>query len=139
MHAMDSNAHIRIARPSTDLSRAERFWVNGVGMDVLFRHEAATDSEEHSLLMVGRVGDSWHLELTHNHNEPPTPSPTADDLLVIYLGHKPSESLIGKIKANGGKPVPAHNPYWDRWGATVEDPDGYRLVLCERTWTNKLN
>ncbi|MHB8296804.1 MAG: VOC family protein, partial [Acidimicrobiales bacterium] len=26
------------------------------------------------------------------------------------------------------------NPYWDRWGVTIEDPDGYRLVLSHRTW-----
>ncbi|MFB7464092.1 hypothetical protein ACFCZ1_11435 [Streptomyces sp. NPDC056224] len=23
--------------------------------------------------------------------------------------------------------------HWDEWGVTVEDPDGYRLVLCSRT------
>jgi len=34
----------------------------------------------------------------------------------------------------GGKVVPARNPYWDRWGVTIVDPDGYRLVLSHRTW-----
>ncbi|MGV9639711.1 hypothetical protein [Streptomyces sp. NPDC003514] len=28
------------------------------------------------------------------------------------------------------------NPYWNKWGVTVEDPDGYRLVLCTRAWPN---
>ena len=28
------------------------------------------------------------------------------------------------------------NPYWNEWGVTVEDPDGYRLVLCTRGWSN---
>ncbi|HEY9367901.1 MAG TPA: VOC family protein, partial [Streptomyces sp.] len=30
--------------------------------------------------------------------------------------------------------VPAHNPHWDD-GVTIADPEGYRLVLCSRTWT----
>ncbi|AWT36403.1 hypothetical protein GCM10008956_14900 [Deinococcus arenae] len=30
--------------------------------------------------------------------------------------------------------VTAPNPSWDRWGVTMRDPDGGRLVLCERTW-----
>jgi hypothetical protein len=36
---------------------------------------------------------------------------------------------------NGGRRV-AQGKCWDRWGVTVEDPDGYRLVLSSRTWTN---
>ncbi|MFD7700951.1 VOC family protein, partial [Streptomyces caelestis] len=27
-----------------------------------------------------------------------------------------------------------HNPYWDTWGVTLQDPDGYLLVLSTRTW-----
>jgi hypothetical protein len=28
----------------------------------------------------------------------------------------------------------ARNPYWDRWGITIADPDGYRLVLSTLSW-----
>src|SRR5690242_7326432 len=49
---------VRIARPSHDLRAAERFWVGGLGLDVLFR---ADDSAEggHALLMVGWPGAAW--------------------------------------------------------------------------------
>jgi hypothetical protein len=49
---------IRIARPSHDLRAAERFWVEGLGLDVLFR---ADDSAEggHVLVMVGWPGAAW--------------------------------------------------------------------------------
>jgi hypothetical protein len=30
--------------------------------------------------------------------------------------------------------VAARNPYWDRWGVTIADPDGYRLVLSSLSW-----
>jgi len=28
----------------------------------------------------------------------------------------------------------ARNPYRDRWGITIADPDGYRLVLSTLSW-----
>ena len=34
----------------------------------------------------------------------------------------------------GFRPVPSYNPYWDQYGKTFEDPDGYRVVLANRTW-----
>jgi len=90
---------VRIARPSHDLRAAERFWVGGLGLDVLFR---ADDSAEggHALLMVGWPGAAWHLELVGD----------------------PEDA------------TPARNPYWDRWGITIADPDGYRLVLSTLSW-----
>lgn len=59
------DTHIRIARPSRDLNAAERFYTDGLGLDVLWR-------------TTERVPDEH--------------------------------------------------------GATITDPDGYRLVLCSRTW-----
>ena len=53
---------------------------------------------------------------------------------VVYLGTPVEESLVERLVATGGTRVPAHNPYWDEHGVTIADPDGYRLVLCSRTW-----
>jgi hypothetical protein len=49
-------------------------------------------------------------------------------------GQPASEELLARLRASGGRLVPARNPYWDEWGVTVEDPDGYRLVLSHRDW-----
>lgn len=38
------------------------------------------------------------------------------------------------MQAAGFAPVPSVNPYWDRQGATFEDPDGYRVVLQNGEW-----
>ncbi|SMB90417.1 VOC family protein [Deinococcus hopiensis] len=128
------STHIRIARPSLDLSAAEQFYVQGAGLKVLYRH--AGMGEEASLLMLGLPGAGWHLELTR-HPVPLVPAPTPDDLLVLYLGEPaPPPSLLERLEAHGGRRVPAFNGYWDTWGLTVQDPDGYRLVLCWRTWQN---
>lgn len=126
--------HVRIARPSNDLAAAEAFYVDGLSLDVLYRTDGAGDPNE--LLMLGWPSAHWHLELTHNASAPTRPSPTADDLLVLYLNRTVPETMVSRVERAGGRRVPAHNPYWDRWGVTIEDPDGYRLVLCERSWDN---
>lgn len=130
----ESAPHVRIARPSNDLAAAEACYVGGLGLEVLYRTEGAGEPNE--LLMLGWPSAHWHLELTHNPSAPTRPSPTAEDLLVLYLARTVQESMVSRVERAGGRRVPAHNPYWDRWGVTIEDPDGYRLVLCERSWGN---
>ncbi|GAB2899009.1 VOC family protein [Streptomyces mayteni] len=134
---LDAAAHLRVARPSRDLAAAERFWVAGLGLDVLYRHttDGATPGE-HSLLMVGWPAAAWHLELVHDPAAPVEPRPTPEDLLVVYLGEPVPDPLVARLEQHGGRRVPAHNPYWDTWGVTVLDPDGYPLVLSTRTWSN---
>ncbi|MFG3705609.1 VOC family protein [Micromonospora sp. NPDC047670] len=126
--------HVRIARPSRDLAAAERFWVGGLGLDVLWR-STADGSGEHDLLMVGLPGAGWHLELVGGERLAADPAPTADDLLVLYLDGPVADELVQELERAGGTRVSA-GPYWDRWGVTVADPDGYRLVLSTRGWSN---
>lgn len=123
--------HIRLARPSLNLDAAQRFYADGLGLRVL--HRSAHD-EFAALLMLGLFGAAWHLELTQAHHLHVAPTPTAEDLLVLYLDGPVPPDLIRRLEAHGGGHVAALNPYWDRWGVTVRDPDGFRLVLCTRNW-----
>ncbi|WP_327682728.1 VOC family protein [Kitasatospora sp. NBC_00458] len=132
---IDSTTHVRIARPSGDLAAAERFYVDALGLTVLWRTTERV-SGEHDLLMVGPAGGGWHFELTHDPENPLEPTPTVDDLFVVYLGAPVDPALLDRLRAAGGTRVPAHNPYWDEFGVTVADPDGYRLVLCTRNWAS---
>ena len=61
-------------------------------------------------------------------------APTEEDLLVLYLGGEVDEDLVRRLVDAGGARVCARNPYWDRWGITIADPDGYRLVLSSLSW-----
>ncbi|MFC5663378.1 VOC family protein [Kitasatospora misakiensis] len=130
---IDSTLHVRIARPSRDLAAAERFYVGGLGLAVLWRTTEHVPGE-HDLLMVGPSGGGWHFELTHDPERPIEPRPTVDDLFVVYLGAPVDEALVRRLEDAGGARVASHNPYWDEYGVTVVDPDGYRLVLCARAW-----
>src|ERR1700690_2503522 len=123
-----SASHLRIARPSRDLRAAERFWVGGLGLEVLFR---AGESAEggHALLMAGWPGAAWHLELVSDPHKTTPAAPTEEDLLVLYVNGPVDDQVVRRLVEAGGTRVAARNPYWDTWGVTIADPDGYRLVL----------
>ncbi|MEV0609583.1 VOC family protein [Polymorphospora rubra] len=131
---MTDQVAVRIARPCTDLAAAERFYVQGLGLDLLHRI-AANGPAEHDLLILGWRDAAWHLELVGGANLTAKPAPTSEDLLVLYLGDPVDEALVTRLEQAGGSVV-AQGPYWDRWGVTVRDPDGYRLVLASRRWSN---
>jgi catechol 2,3-dioxygenase-like lactoylglutathione lyase family enzyme len=128
-------SHVRIARPSRDLSAVERFWVGGLGLEVLFRADEEAEGG-HALLMVGWPGAAWHLELVGDpHGETP-PAPTEEDLLVLYLDGSADDDVIARLTAAGGRKVTARNAYWEEQGVTIADPDGYLLVLSGRSWSS---
>lgn len=102
-------------------------------MHVLWR--TADSENNHGLLMLGWPQAPWHLELVDDPALKPTPS--GEDLLVLYLGAPAGEDFEQRIIAAGGRRVPSRNPYWDEWGLTFEDTDGYRIVLCHREWDNR--
>lgn len=126
---------VRIARPCTDLAAIERFYVHGLGLDVLHRI-AADGPGEHDLLIIGRRDANWHLEFVGGVDSTVKPAPTSEDLLVLYLGQPVDGALSARLTEAGGRAV-SQGLYWDRWAVTIEDPDGYRLVLCSRTWSNR--
>src|SRR5580704_4350519 len=126
-------SHLRIARPSHDLQASERFWAGGLGLEVLFRVDDQADGG-HALLMVGWPDAAWHLELVGDPEDETPAAPTEEDLLVLYLGGEVDAELVGRLVEAGGVRVAARNPYWDRWGVTLADPDGYQLVLSTLSW-----
>jgi hypothetical protein len=50
-----------------------------------------------------------------------TPSPTSEDLLVLYLSTPVDESVIVRLERPALARI-TQGAYWDRWGVTVEDP-----------------
>ncbi|MEU1624748.1 VOC family protein [Streptomyces sp. NPDC020096] len=125
---------LRIARPVLDLDASEDFYVHGLGLARLARIAGRPEAGERDLLMTGPADGHWHLELTASAHDVVEPTPTPEDLLVIYLGQAVPREAVERAVRHGGTVVPSHNPYWDRFGVTIADPDGYRVVLTERNW-----
>ena len=120
-------AQIRIARPTDKIDKIKRFYGEGLGLTVVGsfnKHEGYTG------VMFGLPDHDYHLEFTQHEDGSPCPAPTKDNLLVFYLPDKnEQEKIAEKLFTMGYKPVPPDNPYWKEKGITIEDPDGWRVVL----------
>ena len=63
-------------------------------------------------------------------------SATPDHLLVFDIPEADAWQVAAEqLRVAGFALVPDFNPYWDRDGATFEDPDGYRVVLQRGVWS----
>ena len=117
---------VRIARPTDKLEEVVRFYSKGLGLKIL------TSFQEHagySGFILGLPGAEYQLEFTHHKRGSPCPVPTQDNLLVLYLSdRKAVDQIAARLEGMGHHPVSPENPYWKK-GVTVEDPDGWRVVL----------
>src|ERR687891_197258 len=97
---VNGRSHIRIARPSSDLAAAGRFWGEGLGLSVVWRAEGGAGPREQDLLMLGWPDADWHLELVHEAAQPVEPRPTEEDLLVIYVDGPVPDDLVARLEAH---------------------------------------
>jgi catechol 2,3-dioxygenase-like lactoylglutathione lyase family enzyme len=119
---------VRIARQTGQLDEVVAFYRDGLGLPELTRF---VDHDGYSGVMLDLPGTGAHLEFTATEHVVP-PTPHVEDLLVLYVGHrKEVDRLIARA---GVSPVPSANPYWDRVGVTIPDPDGCRVVLVAESW-----
>lgn len=116
----------RCARHTDDLEKIEHFYCTVMGMEVIGRF---TDHDGYSGVMLGKNGASWHLEFTqcaspavHNFDE--------DDILVFYPANEDEyNSIIAQADQHSIERAAPKNPYWQRNGVMLLDPDGYRIVV----------
>lgn len=126
--------HLRIARPVTDLDKSESLYCVGLGLQVLGGFQAHDGFDG---VMLGSPDLPYHFEFTVCRTHPVQPTPTAEDLLVVYVPD-PEEwkRRVERMRAAGFTEVASLNPYWDRAGRTFADHDGYRVVIQNGSWVS---
>jgi catechol 2,3-dioxygenase-like lactoylglutathione lyase family enzyme len=119
---------LRIARHTERLEQLVAFYRDGIGLPEIgsFRDHAGYDG-----VFLAIPGTDAHLEFTAGGSHG-TPSAHPETLLVLYVGD--AEAVDAVMRRVGVQPVTAANPYWAEHGVTVEDPDGFRLVLVPERW-----
>ncbi|HVU77013.1 MAG TPA: VOC family protein [Gaiellaceae bacterium] len=118
----------RFARHTARLDELVAFYRDGLGLPELGCFEG---HDGYDGVFLGLPGTGAHLEFTRGgSHEPPAPDP--ETLLVLYLGDEAAvQSALARV---GVAPVAAANPYWERHAVTIEDPDGFRVVLVPSVW-----
>ena len=123
---------LRIARPVGDLGRSKAMYCRGLGLRVVssFEGHAGFDG-----VILGTPDAHYHFEFTRCRAHPVMPTPTPEDLLVLYVPvHERWRARCDNLSAAGFEPVASFNPYWDARGRTYEDADGYRIVVQLEAW-----
>ena len=119
---------LRVARHTERLDEVVAFYRDGLGLTEVggFRGHAGYDG-----VFLALPGTEAHLELTAGGGHG-APAPHPESLLVLYLGD--DEAVRAVAARLGLDPVTPANPYWAEHGITVEDPDGFRVVLVPERW-----
>jgi len=122
---------LRIARQTGRLAAVVAFYRDTLGLPEIDRF---TGHAGYGGVMLDLPGTATHLEFTTTaHSEPPEPH--VEGLLVLYLDRTAVDRVLAR---EGIHPVPSANPYWDRVGVTITDPDGFRVVLVAAGWPDPL-
>ncbi|KQL50851.1 hypothetical protein AN964_24890 [Heyndrickxia shackletonii] len=117
----------RIARPTNQMEKIIEFYGKGLGLQKVGEFQK---HEGYEGVMFGIPDKSYHLEFTQHESGKPIPHPPEDQLLVFYIADTFMwNEMAERLLRMGYRQVPSENPYWDRGGITIEDPDGYRVVL----------
>src|SRR3954452_4051155 len=119
---------MRVARHTELLDEIVAFYRDGLGLREIggFR-----DHDGYDGVFLGLPGTSAHLEFTAGGGAR-APASHPESLLVLYMG---DDAAVAEVVARvGARPVAAVNPYWTAHGVTLEDPDGFRVVLVPERW-----
>lgn len=126
-------AVLRIARPTDRLAEITRMYTNGLGFQLLSKFEGHNGFDG---VILGHPQHPYHLEFTHHRGTQVGYAPTQDNLLVFYVPEGNAwVSACEAMLAAGFVEVPSYNDYWDQRGRTFEDPDHYRVVVEQDTWS----
>lgn len=119
----------RTARHTNNLVAIIDFYCRVIGLEVLGSFE---DHDGYDGVFIGRKEQNWHLEFTTS-NDNASHVFDDDDILVFY-----SESITefeqfrNRIAEFGIKTYEPKNPYWERNGILLKDPDGYNVIVSNQ-------
>ncbi|WP_029191065.1 VOC family protein [Ornithinibacillus scapharcae] len=127
-------AQVRIARPTDKLEEVIHFYQNGLGLHKVGEFKGHRGYEG---VIFGLPDVQYHLEFTRHIDGSPCPAPTKDNLLVFYITNKNEIDSVAERLRNMGYPeVEPENAYWKELGITIEDPDGWRIVLMNKSYVD---
>ncbi|WP_438823692.1 VOC family protein [Bacillus sp. JJ1764] len=121
----------RVARPTNQIEKITEFYQQGLGLRKIGEFHG---HEGYDGVMFGAPEFPYHLEFTQSKEYMELPKPTKEHLLVFYIPNIfELKKIAMRLAEMGFHKVKPENPYWGRGGVTIEDPDGWRVVLMNST------
>lgn len=121
---------VRFVRQTDQLSDLKRFYVEGLQLNILAEFSG---NDGYDGLIIGLPDEAYQQAFVHRAGGSPGAAPSKENLLVFYTRDAAAVTrLVQKLVDMGCRRVHAENPWWERHQAiTIEDPDGWRIVLME--------
>ena len=117
---------LRFARHTNDLDKIKSFYINVLGFQLLGEF---TNHDNYDGIFIGKPNLDWHLEFTKS-NETAKFEFGDEDYLVLYPYNMIEyDSIIDKIHKNKVALLDSKNPYWNKYGTIILDPDGFRIII----------
>ena len=116
----------RYARHTNKLTPLVAFYTNIIGLKKLGEFQ---NHSNYNGVFLGLPGLDWHLEFTES-RENVNHKPDEDNIIVFYL--ESLAELNAKVKVAeelGIAAVKSKNPYWQKNGIELKDPDGFGVML----------
>jgi hypothetical protein len=124
----------RADRPVIELARTKDMDSRALDLRVVGSFD---DHEGLDGVMLGVHGGAVHFEFTHSRRHPVLPTPTVEDLVVLFIPpEREWKATCAAMVAAGFRQVTTFNPYWEATGRTDEGCDGFRIVLQQGEWKN---
>ncbi len=123
---------VRFSRATNSIERVREFYVQGLGLDILSEFSG---HEGFDGIMLGKPGEEYHLEFTHQSGVIVAGAPCRENLIVFYVPN-PQEwkKIVDRMEQHGFQAKASHNPFWDRNGKLFEDFEGYGVVIYNDSW-----
>jgi prolyl oligopeptidase len=120
---------VRIARPSLQYDAVVAFYRDLLRFAII---ATFTEHDGYAGTVFGLPDRRFQLEITRHRSGHPQPSPTEEDLLVVYFEDEASRIEVEqRLEQSDVASASLENPYWARIGARgFRDPDGWLVVLA---------
>jgi hypothetical protein len=119
--------HFRYARHTDNLVPLIQFYTTVIGLKILGEFK---DHDQYDGVFLGKENAEWHLEFTTSYVSAKH-KPDEDDLLVFYFDTEAERMNVVTIAEEKYVPIlEPKNPYWEKNGIMLSDPDGFGVVLA---------
>lgn len=116
----------RYARHTNNIHQLTEFYTGIIGLNILGHFE---NHEQYDGIFLGQKQENWHLEFTTSPQKT-TSTFDEDDILVFYFDSEEEILQIkNRIHQNNIAIEKSKNPYWNKNGLQISDPDGYKVVI----------